>query len=96
VVGSLAAAIIAVITFLTIEMYIAPEPIMAPYILKQRIPRLVGASNFLVSNSNLTVMYFFPLWFQTVMLSNASTAGKDIFSNSRSLHHFLTFIFIFS
>ncbi|EKM83277.1 hypothetical protein AGABI1DRAFT_111711 [Agaricus bisporus var. burnettii JB137-S8] len=82
VVGSIAAAIVSIITFLVIELYIAPEPIMAPYILKQRIPRLVGASNFLVANCNLTVMYFFPLWFQTVMLSNASTAGAHLLPNS--------------
>jgi len=76
VVGSLATAVISAVAFLIVELFIAPEPIMAPFLLKQRIPLLVGASNFLVANCNFAVMYFFPLWFQTVMLTKASTAGR--------------------
>lgn len=75
-VGSLVAALISVVAFFVIELHIAPEPIMAPFLLKQRIPLLVSASNFLVANCNFAVMYFFPLWFQTVMLTKASMAGK--------------------
>lgn len=52
---------------------------MAPYLLKQKIPVLVGASNFLVANCNFAVMYFFPLWFQTVRLTSASIAGTKPF-----------------
>ncbi len=36
---------------------------------------LVGISNFLVATCNFTIMYNFPTWFQTVMLTSASEAG---------------------
>ena len=53
----------------------SPEPVLAPFLLKQKIPVLVGISNFLVATCNFTVMYNFPTWFQTVMLTSASEAG---------------------
>ena len=56
-------------------MRIAPEPILAPFLLKEKIPVLVGISNFLVATCNFTVMYNFPTWFQTVLLTSASEAG---------------------
>jgi hypothetical protein len=62
--------------FLLVEMSLAPEPVLAPFLLKQKIPVLVGLSNFLVAVCNFSVTYFFPMWFQTVMLTSASTAGK--------------------
>jgi len=62
--------------FLVIELKLAIEPVMAPFLLKQKIPVLVGMSNFLVAFCNFSIMYFFPMWFQTVMLSSASVAGK--------------------
>ena len=42
----------------------------------QKVPVLVGCSNALVAVCNLSVTYHFPTWFQTVMLTSASTAGK--------------------
>ena len=61
--------------FVYVELYIAPEPVLAPFLLKQKIPVLVGISNFLVATCNFTVMYNFPTWFQTVLLTSASEAG---------------------
>jgi hypothetical protein len=61
--------------FLTVEFFIAPEPILPSFLLNQKIPVLIGCSNALVAVCNLSVTYFFPIWFQTVMLSSASTAG---------------------
>ena len=58
-----------------VELYVAPEPVLAPFLLQQKIPVLVGVSNFLVATCNFTVMYNFPTWFQTVMLTSASEAG---------------------
>ena len=37
---------------------------------------VIGIQNFLVANCNFAVMYFFPMWFETVQLTTASTAGK--------------------
>ena len=67
------------VLFLLVEIYVAPEPVLAPALLRQKIPVLIGISNFLVAMCNFSVMYFFPMWFQTVMLTSASTAGKVTF-----------------
>jgi hypothetical protein len=69
-------AIVSFLLFLVVELKLAIEPMLAPFLLKERIPVLVGTSNFLVAFCNFSVMYFFPMWFQTVMLSSASTAGE--------------------
>jgi hypothetical protein len=71
----LALACIFSVVFILVELFVAPEPIMAPFLLKQKVPVLVGANNFLVALCNFSVMYFFPMWFQTVALTSASTAG---------------------
>lgn len=62
--------------FIYIELRVAPEPVLAPFLLRQKIPVLVGISNFLVAMCNFTVMYNFPMWFQTVLLTSASEAGE--------------------
>lgn len=72
-------AIVFAILFILVELYIAPEPVLAPFLLQQKIPVLVGISNFLVATCNFTVMYNFPTWFQTVMLTSASEAGTCSF-----------------
>ena len=61
---------------LIVEIYVAVEPVLPPYLLSQKVPVLVGCSNALVAVCNLSVTYYFPTWFQTVMLTSASTAGK--------------------
>ena len=61
--------------FVIVELKVAPEPMLAPFLLRQKIPVLVGLSNFLVATCNFTVMYNFPTWFQTVLLTSASEAG---------------------
>ena len=62
-----------------VELRLAPEPILAPFLLRERIPVLVGVSNFCVATCNFTVMYNFPTWFQTVLLTSASEAGMCAF-----------------
>ncbi|KAG0701578.1 major facilitator superfamily domain-containing protein [Suillus ampliporus] len=78
----LALAGISFIVFILIELLVAPEPVLAPFLLKQKVPVLVGVNNFLVSLCNFSVIYFFPMWFQTVALTSASTAGMHLFPNS--------------
>lgn len=64
------------VAFVLVELLVAPEPVLAPSLLKQRVPVLVGTSNFLIALSNFSVMYFYPMWFQTVALTSASIAGE--------------------
>ncbi|KIJ25279.1 hypothetical protein M422DRAFT_237141 [Sphaerobolus stellatus SS14] len=73
------------IMFVIAELFVAPEPVLAPFLLKQRVPVLVGMSNFMVSFCNFSVMYFFPMYFETVMLTSASTAGAHLLPNSLSM-----------
>ncbi|KAI0761482.1 vacuolar amino acid permease [Trametes elegans] len=78
-------AIVFAILFVFIELRVAPEPILAPFLLREKIPVLVGISNFLVATCNFTVMYNFPTWFQTVMLTSASEAGAHLIPNGISV-----------
>ncbi|KAF6758549.1 multidrug resistance protein [Ephemerocybe angulata] len=73
------------VVFIVVEIFVAPEPVLAPALLKQSIPVLVGMSNFLVATCNFSIMYFLPMWFQTVILTNASTAGLHLMPNSLSM-----------
>ena len=73
---SFTASIAFTVLFLLVEIYVAVEPVLPPYLLRQKVPVLVGCSNALVAVCNLSVTYYFPTWFQTVMLTSASTAGK--------------------
>ncbi|EFI26574.1 multidrug resistance protein [Coprinopsis cinerea okayama7 len=73
------------ILFIIVEIWVAPEPVLAPFLLKQKIPVLVGISNFLVATCNFSIMYFLPMWFQTVILTSASIAGLHLLPNSLSM-----------
>ncbi|CDO71943.1 hypothetical protein BN946_scf184940.g90 [Trametes cinnabarina] len=81
----LALAVFFALLFVYVELCIAPEPILAPFLLREKIPVLIGMSNFLVAVSNFTVMYNFPTWFQTVMLTSASEAGAHLIPNGISV-----------
>ena len=71
----LSSAVIFALLFVYVELRVAPEPILAPFLLTERIPVLVGVSNFCVATCNFAVMYNFPTWFQTVLLTSAGEAG---------------------
>lgn len=66
------------IAFVYVEIYVAPEPVLPPFMLRKKIPVLVGISNFFVATCNFAVQYNFPTWFQTVMLTSATEAGEKI------------------
>ncbi|KAJ7119134.1 vacuolar amino acid permease [Mycena epipterygia] len=71
--------------FLIVEMFLASDPVLAPFMLRQKIPVLVGASNFLSATCNFSINYFFPVWFQVVTLESATTAGLHMMPNSISM-----------
>ncbi|KZP06017.1 MFS general substrate transporter [Athelia psychrophila] len=85
VIVPLVLACVFAVAFVVVELFIAPEPVMAPFLLRQKVPVLVGMSNFLVSLNNFAIMYFFPMWFQTVALTSAATAGMHLMPNSFSM-----------
>lgn len=85
VITSCTFAAIFAVTFVIVELFVAPEPVLAPALLKQPIPVLVGCSNFLVATCNFSIMYFLPMWFQTVCLTSASIAGLHLLPNSLSM-----------
>ncbi|KAF8507617.1 major facilitator superfamily domain-containing protein [Gautieria morchelliformis] len=73
------------IVFILVEVLVAPEPVLAPFLLRKKVPMLIGISNLLVSMCNFAVMYFFPMFFETVMLTSSSTAGTHLLPNSISM-----------
>ncbi|KAG8858118.1 hypothetical protein FRB91_010335 [Serendipita sp. 411] len=77
--------ILSLIAFVVVELFLAPEPVMPPFLLHQRIPILVGLNNVLVAVCNFSLTYFFPMWFETVKLTTASEAGAHIAPNSISM-----------
>ncbi|KAF9265992.1 MFS general substrate transporter [Marasmius fiardii PR-910] len=85
VIVPLALCLVFSILFVVVELYVAPEPVLVPFLLKQKIPVLIGISNFLVAVCNFAITYFYPMWFQTVMLTSASIAGLHILPNSVSM-----------
>ena len=76
VIVPLALSFLFLFLFLVVECRIAPEPVLPPCLLCEKVPLLVGLSNYFVSVCNFSVMYFIPLWFQTVPLDSASIAGR--------------------
>ncbi|KAG8927122.1 hypothetical protein FRC02_008448 [Tulasnella sp. 418] len=79
---SLVSSITFSIAFVLVELLVAPEPIMAPSLLRQRVPVLVGASNLVVAVCNFAVQYHFPMWFETVQGTNSTIAGLHLMPNS--------------
>ncbi|KAF9232240.1 major facilitator superfamily domain-containing protein [Melanogaster broomeanus] len=70
------------VLFVLVELLFAREPLLAPSLLRQRVPVLVGTSNFFVAMCNFSVTYFLPMWFQTVAMTSAATAGMHLAPNS--------------
>jgi len=52
---SFMASIIFAVLFLLVELFVAVEPVLPPYLLSQKVPVLVGCSNALVAVCNLSV-----------------------------------------
>lgn len=82
VIVSLVCAVLTFIVFIIVELRVAPEPILAPALLKMKVPVLVGMSNQLVSVATFASLYFFPVYFESVMLTSAATAGTHLLPNS--------------
>ncbi|KIJ67341.1 hypothetical protein HYDPIDRAFT_180282 [Hydnomerulius pinastri MD-312] len=78
----LAVACTSFVLFLLVELLVAREPLLAPSLLRQKVPVLVGTSNFFVAMCNFSVTYFLPMWFQTVAMTSAATAGMHLAPNS--------------
>ncbi|KAF9220644.1 vacuolar amino acid permease [Gyrodon lividus] len=70
------------VVFLLVELLVARDPLLAPVLLRQKVPVLVGTSNFFVAMCNFSVTYFLPMWFQTVAMTSAATAGMHLAPNS--------------
>ncbi|KAL4065072.1 major facilitator superfamily domain-containing protein [Scleroderma citrinum] len=82
VITSLTLAVVFIAAFILIEVLVSPEPVLTPVLLRQKVPLLVGMSNFFVAVCTFSITYFFPMWFQTVALTSASEAGLHLLPNS--------------
>jgi len=85
VITSIVLIIVFFAMFIFIEIFIAAEPVLAPALLRQRVPVLVSLSNMIVSITNFGVDYYVPMWFETVQRTSVSIAGMHIAPNSFSM-----------
>ncbi|KIM52409.1 hypothetical protein SCLCIDRAFT_1223761 [Scleroderma citrinum Foug A] len=82
VIASLTLAAVFMVAFILVELLVAAEPVLAPVLLRQKVPVMVGMSNFFVSVCTFSITYFFPMWFQIVALTSATEAGLHLLPNS--------------
>ncbi|KAJ7612093.1 vacuolar amino acid permease [Roridomyces roridus] len=82
---SLASSLVSALLFMLVEAFVASDPILTPSMLRQKVPVLVAISNLLVATCNFCVNYFFPVWFQVVMMQSAAVAGLHLAPSSLSM-----------
>ncbi|KAF8521201.1 major facilitator superfamily domain-containing protein [Hysterangium stoloniferum] len=82
VIIALVICIVTFIAFVLTELLVASEPILAPFLVRQKAPMLLGLSTSLAGICGFSVMYFVPMFFETVMLTSVSTAGAHLLPNS--------------
>ncbi|GAA93378.1 uncharacterized protein L969DRAFT_19050 [Mixia osmundae IAM 14324] len=68
-----------------VEAYVSPEPVMPLRLLRQRSIFFIALSNFIASAISFSVLYFYPLFFESVKLSTAGEAGLHLLPNSVAL-----------
>ncbi|KAJ6509204.1 vacuolar amino acid permease [Mycena vitilis] len=82
VITPLVLAFVFILLFFIVEVFGASDPVLDPAMMRQKVPLLVGGSNFLAALCNFSVNFFFPMWFQVVSRESASTAGLHMMPNS--------------
>jgi MFS family permease len=70
------------ITFVLVEKYRAPFPVMPLRLMTQRTPLAVSLSNLLTSMSAFSMLYNAPLYFSAVRLDSSYTAGLRLLPHS--------------
>ncbi|KAG8985640.1 hypothetical protein FRB90_004561, partial [Tulasnella sp. 427] len=85
VVSSMCSTVLSFAAFVFVELKVAKEPVLAPGLLVQRTPVLVGVSNMIVSICNFSVQFYVPMWFETVQRTSVTIAGLHIMPSSVSM-----------
>jgi hypothetical protein len=75
-------SVIALVSFVFVEMCVSGEPILPMRLLSQRTPACVAVSNFLLSFVGFSLLYNVPMYFTAVRLQTASQAGLHLLPNS--------------
>ncbi|KAF8308605.1 vacuolar amino acid permease [Clavulina sp. PMI_390] len=70
------------VSFVLVEAFGSPEPILPLRLLKQRTPLSVALANFAISLVVYSTLYNVPLYFSAVRLQSASEAGAHLLPNS--------------
>ena len=68
VIVTLCLSVTTFVVFIIVELLIAPEPVLAPFLLRKKVPMLIGISNVLVRIPSLlmqTIIYYSPLSFRS-------------------------------
>jgi len=85
VVGTIALSATAFITFIVLELWVVPAPVLAPFLLRQKVPVLVSVSNMLIAYCNFAIMYHVPIFFELVFLTSSTEAGMHLLPNSLAM-----------
>lgn len=82
--GSLIAFLIGIVSFIYVEI-LASEPVLPIRLLKLKTPLCSVGISFFTSMVVFSVLYMYPLWFETVKLSTSTEAGLHLIPNSVAL-----------
>ncbi|KAH8926333.1 MFS general substrate transporter [Atractiella rhizophila] len=76
---------VAISLFIYVETCVSAEPVMPLTILNTRNGICIALTNFITSMGAFSVLYFWPYFFETVLLTNSATAGLHLLVNSPCL-----------
>ncbi|KAF8639934.1 hypothetical protein AX17_001184 [Amanita inopinata Kibby_2008] len=80
--GLLVTSIASTASFILVETYWAPFPVMPIRLITQRTPLAVSVSNLLASISAFSMIYNVPLYFSAVRLESAAGSGSHLLPHS--------------
>jgi len=73
------------LSFIFVEKYWAPYPVMPLHLMTKRTPLAVSISNLLTSMSAFSTLYNVPLYFSAVRLESAASSGLHLLPHSISI-----------
>ncbi|KAF8211294.1 major facilitator superfamily domain-containing protein [Mycena galopus ATCC 62051] len=80
--GLFVASSICGVSFILVETYLAPFPVMPLRLITQRTPLAVSISNLFASMTAFSMLYNVPLYFSAVKLYSAASAGSHLLPHS--------------
>ncbi|KAF5393868.1 hypothetical protein D9757_000184 [Collybiopsis confluens] len=80
--GLFTASVICGTSFVLVEKYVSPYPVMPLWLITQRTPLAVSMSNFFGSMAAFSTLYNIPLYFTAVRLYSSANSGLHLLPHS--------------